>query len=337
MTALLVAAILATTIDAPQQAKRYELTASQWNRLAEAHSFVVGQECSLALIKRDFPDLTREVTKASMGFEASALGEGHRGVQKILSERFGDEWSNFDATLTKQLEAEIDNQVITRDDAIRFLAEVKARASGKIPDKFRATLLAFNPKYLKNPAREFIDGWTQTFESNGHPKSKGANFKFSYPASWTAAEGDRPNVIKKFRSEGFGFQTAGIVTKKLPLNDGTTLTEQDQFKLLSPEMLQSFLPPRATFIDAQTTRIDGNPAGILEYKMFGERAGIRFPMCAWTVYFIVGDTLVHIQFATSSPPGSETDAANRMNEFRPLYSLMASSVVLTDKWTDAAR
>ena len=186
---------------------------------------------------------------------------------------------------------------------------------------------------MENPAREFLDGWKRTFESKGHPKAKGANFSFAYPSSWVAAEGDRPNILQKFRSGGYGLQMATIVTKDLPIEIGTELSEQEQLEMFSPELLREWVPPNTTLIDVQTTRIDGNPAGILEYMMTAERAGMTYVIHTWAISFLCDNTLVQIQFSVGRLPGSETDMARRMEASKPLFKLMASSVVLPDKWT----
>lgn len=333
MIGYLLAAVIASATNAPGQTNHYDLTASQLNQLAEAHAFVIGQESSLALIQRDFPELTGEVSKVSLAFEASAFGEGHRGVQSALSNRFGGEWSKFDVNVTEQIRTSIGQQAISRDDAIQFLTEVKARANGELPDAIRATLLSFNPEYSENPAREFLDGWKRVFESKGHLKAKGANFSIAYPSSWVAAEGERPNILQKFRGGGYGIQMATIVTKNLPVESGTVLTEQDQLEMLSFDVLRGSVPPNATLIDVQTTRIDGSPAGIIEYTMTAERVGMTYFMHTWAINFLCENTLVQVQFSLGGQPGSETDIARRMEAFKPLFTLMASSVVLPDKWT----
>ena len=51
-------------------------------------------------------------------------------------------------------------------------------------------------------ATEFASGNRKKFHTADHPKSKGLKMVLSYPNSWLAEEGDRPNVVQKFFSEG---------------------------------------------------------------------------------------------------------------------------------------
>ena len=188
-----------------------------------------------------------------------------------------------------------------------------------------------------DPAREFLDGSRTTFSTKGHAKANGVNFTIAYPNSWAAAEGERPNIVQKFVSEGGrGLEMAMIITKELPLPPGTVLTTEDLKELFSPSELRGMLPSEAIFVDARSTRIEAEPAGILEYTMRVERAGMTWLTHAWTLTFVSGNTLVQVQFHVGGPATSEKDVARRMAAFKPLFTLMANSIVFPDKWTSAA-
>ena len=187
-------------------------------------------------------------------------------------------------------------------------------------------------------AREFLDGKRTTFSTEGHAKAKGVNFTIAFPNSWTAAEGERPNIVQKFVSEnGRGLEMAMIITKELPPSRGATRTNEVLKELFAPSELRRMLPPRATFIDARSTEIEAEPAGILEYTMRTDSAGMTLMIHAWTLNFLSGNTLVQVQFAVAGKAESEGDVARRMTKFRPLFALMANSIVLSDKWADGPK
>lgn len=188
-----------------------------------------------------------------------------------------------------------------------------------------------------DPAREFLDGSRTTFSTKGHAKAKGVNFTIAYPNSWAAAEGERPNLVQKFVSKGGrGLEMVMIITKELPLPPGTVLAHEDLKELFVPSELRGMLPDGAVFVDARSTEIEAAPAGILEYTMRAERAGMTLLIHAWTLNFLSSNTIVQIQFQVGGPAGSERDVAQRMAQFKPLFTLMANSVVFPDKWTGAA-
>jgi hypothetical protein len=200
-----------------------------------------------------------------------------------------------------------------------------------------ALLLAISlPAFGDAPStvREFLDGHRTTFSTKGHPKANGVNFTIAYPNGWKAAEGERPNIVQKIVSEGGrGLEMVMIIAKELPLPPGTSVTKQDQEELFTPSELRGILPPGATFVDAKSTAVEANPAGILEYTMRADSAGQSIYMHAWTLNFLQGKTLVQVQFQVGGLAGSESDVARRMAAYRPLFTLIANSIVFPEKWS----
>ncbi len=184
--------------------------------------------------------------------------------------------------------------------------------------------------------REFLEGHRYTYSTKDHPKAKGVHFTMALPNSWAAAEGARPNIVQRFVDDGGrGFAIVLITTKDLPLPPGTVLTDQDQRELFAPSELRGTLPPGATFVGAQATEIEATPAGILEYKLRSDRAGMSVLTYWWTLSFLSDNTLVQVQFSVGDIANSEDDVARRMAEFKPLFTLIANSIVFPDKWTVA--
>src|SRR5262245_49354173 len=114
---------------------------------------------------------------------------------------------------------------------------------------FLSCLLAVQYIFAQTPSSavvEFTQGKTAKFSTKGHPKSKGAVFTIKYPQSWSAEEGERPNIVQKFASEsGKGFEMALIVTSAIPPN--IPLTKASIKDILSQESLKKELPEGATF------------------------------------------------------------------------------------------
>jgi hypothetical protein len=199
-------------------------------------------------------------------------------------------------------------------------------------------LLLSVPSRAQNSGRatELLEGHRKIFSTDGHPKAKGVNLRIAYPESWEAKEGERPNIVQKFVSDGgSGREFALIITMELPLPPGIMLSDQDLQDLISPAELSGMLPEGATFIDAQSTEIDGAPAGLLEYALLAESAGVEVSIHAWTVNLLSDGTLVQVQFQVGGPAGSEIELARRMEEVRPLFTAMANTIVLPERWSSA--
>jgi len=197
------------------------------------------------------------------------------------------------------------------------------------------SLLNTNTAVAITPAaQEFTAGNRIKFSTAGHSKSKGLNMVMSYPSSWKAMEGERPNIVQKFVSDaGRGLEMVMIITKNLPLAPGESLSIDELREILSPAQLKEMLPQGATLIGAKSTSIEGVPAGMLEYRLQQERAGISLSMQFVSYIFFSGATMVQLQCGVTIGQSTSIAAlSQRMKEFKPLFFLMANSIVLQDKW-----
>jgi len=180
---------------------------------------------------------------------------------------------------------------------------------------------------------EFAKGDFEYYSTKGHPKAKGTSFTLKHPKSWLAREGEHPNILQKFVSEqGRGLEIAMIVTKAIPLPAGIKLTQEDIAEILAPSELKTSLPSNATLIDAKATKIEGEPAGILEYAMTVERAGMTTVTRVVSFIFFQDTTMVQVQFHVASLAGGSSDLPGRAAAFRPLFDQMMNSIVFDDKW-----
>jgi len=118
-----------------------------------------------------------------------------------------------------------------------------------------------------------------------------------------------------------------IVAKTLPLPAGTTITEADLKGFFTPAEMKYMLPEGARFINAKQTEIEGLPAGILEFSMRGERAGMAIDMQVISYMFVHRSTMLQLQCAVSGVAA--------MAKFKTLFTLMANSIVIPDRWTDS--
>ena len=197
-----------------------------------------------------------------------------------------------------------------------------------------ALVVAYSPVWAATPAiKEFIDGKRTKFSTQGHAKAKGLEMTVAYPKSWAAKEGERPNIVQKFVSDGGrGLEMVMIITKTLPLPAGTKISEAELKEFFTPAEMKEMLPEGAKFIDAKATKIEGLPAGILEYSMRRERAGMTLDMQVIAYIFIHGTTMVQLHCQVGGPPTNGAPLNQHIGEFLALFVLMANSIVLQDNW-----
>jgi hypothetical protein len=169
----------------------------RWKQLSQAYGFVLGQQASLELIEKKFPDLAQDTKQSWFAFNSSALGDSVKGVEAELSSELGTKWPEMKEKMNSQMQEMIAGQQFTREQATAFLAEVKLRGKGELQDSIRSALLSAHPRFSANPGLELTEGWKQTFRTKGHPKAKGTDFSVSFPASWSKREGIRVSLVRK--------------------------------------------------------------------------------------------------------------------------------------------
>lgn len=214
---------------------------------------------------------------------------------------------------------------------------MRANPTNEVRIMFRSLVFAFCcfvgftlSAHCEPPGRNLTPSWKQ-FDTSGHPKAKGLEMWVSYPSTWTASEGLHPNIVQKFSSPS-GLESTMISCGSLPTLDGVDLSAEDASELFTEDFMRELTPEKAIFHGSIQTKIEGLPAGISEYTVVTERAGLKVKSRTRQLVFIFGKTIV---FYAGSVVGhaAESEAIDtRMDEFRPLFTQMAIRVVLPKKW-----
>lgn len=323
--------ILLTTFSHAQQVVPKE---TQLTQLSKAFGFVVGQNQTLAKISAEFPELSRNANLAKLTFDSSSLGKGATGVEKKLETILGGKMPEFKQTMNKRMQDYLKKQKFTSQQAKQFILEVNQRAKGTLPDSICSTLLSSNPSYMINPALEFTEGWKQKFLSKGHAKSKGMNITISYPKSWLKAEGQRPNILQKF-APNTNAPMIGVMlqTVELPKDLNRKLNQEEQKELASLELTKMFLPEKATIVSHKITKLDGQICSMTEYTLTAERAGIKIGQKMLTFIIPFNGKLLLINCSSGGEASNGYGEINdRYKKAKPLFLLISSSCVFTDKW-----
>ena len=196
-------------------------------------------------------------------------------------------------------------------------------------------LILSSQTYSQNPisdaAKEMLDGRATKFSTKGHPKSTDAVFTIKFPVSWVAKEGERPNIVQKFVDEnGHGNAMAMITTSAVPPEE--SLTKASINEALSSDSLKEMLPEGARLINAQTTKIENEPAGILEYSARMERVGQTLETQTLTLFFFQGRTMVGLQFWLGGQVDDSKELRRQFTAYRPLFNMIMNSIVFDDMW-----
>jgi hypothetical protein len=194
-------------------------------------------------------------------------------------------------------------------------------------------LNAQRPSFLKVQSEEFIQGHMRTFDSTGHPKSKGVNFKISYPASWRAREGERPNIIVKFQNNnGIGIESVMLVVKELPVSERKKLTEADIQDLFSKSTMPLLLGDGAKYINSTRIKLDGLPSAMVHYEMEGQRLDMIMRTRNLSFITLYKNKLIYIDCGVAGLKKNAQEIDSRFEQLVPLFKLVANSLVVQSKW-----
>lgn len=184
---------------------------------------------------------------------------------------------------------------------------------------------------LQIAAKNMIQEEFKQIKISGHNKAPEAELEFKIPISWEAQEGDRPHVVQKYQPSKIksGLQLI-VIINSLP----TQIKSMDTKEVLNietlPELSKEMIPVGSELIDRQMVKIDGEPAGLIEYKFSTNRAGVEVGMHAINYFFIENGNLIAMQFSSG---GSSVESASlKMKYFRSLFLKIAISIVIPSKW-----
>jgi TPR repeat protein len=168
-----------------------------------------------------------------------------------------------------------------------------------------------------------------TYSTEGHPKSAGLHITLKYPSDWQAQPGERPHVVQKFVSAGGrGPTMCALLVGALP----AATSETDAESALDTEGLRDYVPRGATFLAAERTSLDGQPAGFVDYRMSQTQAGRPVTMYTRTYITFYDKRMIQLHCSIGDQPESATLEDAFSGYSKTLFPLVANGLVIHDKW-----
>ena len=99
--------------------------------MSRAFGYLKGEQFSLDRIRQEFPELKDDVTKSELEFSTSFRKASDR-ITEQLKRIIGTDYLKFDSLMTESIKSAMAGQEITKEQALKFLEEVRNRAKGKI-------------------------------------------------------------------------------------------------------------------------------------------------------------------------------------------------------------
>lgn len=302
----------------------------KYERVSQAYGYLLGQEYTLSLIKRKYPNLELNITKVQMSFN-STFGGSKEGMKSYLIETLtANKFINYEERLMTELKELLSGQTFTEEIAINFVSEVESRAKGNIASPVLETLLYF--QYSTRPHQELLDGFTRIFKTKGHPKSKNTDWQIEVPISWRVSEGDRPNIIQKFTADfGDSFHSIMLMVKEMVLPKGYKFSTKELNELFTEKQAKEMVPEGGQFISFTKMTLDNNIGGMLEIEQSVSRLDITMKFRMVQFMFVRNNKMYILQGAVGSEK-TTTNLALEMKKYLPLYKLVANSIVVNDQY-----
>ncbi len=180
----------------------------------------------------------------------------------------------------------------------------------------------------------FRNGEKLVWDSTDHDKAKGIRMKIAYPRTWKAAEGSRPNIVQKFTSDsGRGIEMVMVMTRAFPKPYDRDLTESEKQEVVSRDVAKDAVPDGGRLVSHKVTKVDGEVCAMMESEVVGERVGLKLGQKVLTFIIPRKGVLLTVQCSTGGDASAGFDAINKhYEEVKPLFLLISSSCVLTEKW-----
>lgn len=298
--------------------------------LFNSQGFCEGQKLQMEHIKVNFPQLERMILLSKSEFMIT-FGNSCEALSTFFPKDIKD-------YLLKDLTDKL-KQFLVKDEiqAKEFLNVVRQRAKGEIESPIKELLLAVNPEYESEPAKEFLSGYTKIYRTKGHIKAKGLDISLELPLSWRNREGYRPNIIQFFNPHKLSGDNASfsVMVKDVPKFKGRNLTDKEAVHLFTKSSLAEFAEG-GSIVESGTIVLEGQPGGYIISDNSFQRLEVKVNVRTLNYSFYYKGKLI-ILFCGVSQLNSSDNLDLMMKKYRHLFTLIANSVVLNDKYANPVK
>lgn len=286
------------------------------------YEYYVGQQYRIRTLSEEYPDLRASLSGAQRRFDERFL-PSIEAMQRILGEWNPDRWQEV-RRITEAWASRAGTVHLPADRARGYLDTVAARAMGKLSPRVLDTLLAFNPNYLANPAREYRDGYVREFLAADSVSGE-LKIRLKYPRSWTGERSNDAAILQRFRDRRSVLTLISVKTAKL--SDLSIDSARDLTELLSLADLRG-MHPDARLTDAGVLPLSGGHEALWREMRLTYQAPEGMQKLKAVDFTVVSaGCLVCVTFSSAAPAAAtdaQLDAIYAHNA--PLFKLIISSL-----------
>ena len=305
-------------------------------RASMVYGYFTGIETALANISELNSNFRSDVNQINLLLTTN-FGQSKKNAIKYLNGI--DNWEETMKSKMDSLKQLIHTNILfsTDEETAIYLKELEKNLKGNIPSPMLENILSF--QYENQPSKEFSKGYTYTFNTKGHKKSKNTELILTIPKSWSSQEGKQPNVIQLFVSDcGNGSNSISILTQEMPYTKeefgNLTFEEIDKLykeDLFTEEYAKNFIDGK--FISYKPMNIAGRAGFLVVYEVINERMGMKIKMRN-NAYIFHDVTYLHFINCGIGTPTLEENLEEKSNIINPLFFMIVNSIVVPKKNDD---
>ena len=294
------------------------------------YGYFTGIETTLTNISELNPNFRNEVNHLNLLLTTN-FGQSKKNAIKYLNGI--DNWEDTMKPKMDSLKQLINTNILfsTNEETAKYLKELERNLKGNIPSPMLENVLSF--QYENQPSKEFSNGYTYTFNSKGHKKSKNTELILTIPKSWSSKEGKQPNVIQLFTSDcGNGSSSISILTHEMPYTKeelgNLTFEEIDKFyreDIFTEEYAKNFIEGK--FISYKPMNIAGRAGFLVVYEVITEKMGMKIKMRN-NSYIFHDVTYLHFVNCGIGTPTLEENLDEKSIRINPLFFMIVNSIVV---------
>lgn len=305
-------------------------------RASAVYGYFTGIESHLEFTSKFHPNLQGDINQLNYLLTTN-FGQSKKNAIKFLNDI--DNWEQLIKPKLDSLKDNIFTNVLlsSEDEVKSYLKELELKLKGNISSPMLENILSF--QYQNQPHKEFSNGYTYTFNTKGHKKSKNTELLISLPKSWTSQEGKQPNVIQLFTSDcGNGLNTVSLLTFEMPYSsdDIANLTFEKIDKIykediFSEEYAKNFI--QGKFISYKPMSIAGRAGFLVVSEVTQEKMGMNIKMRNNT-YIFHDSTFLHAVNCAIGTVELTENLEEKAKMTDPLFFMIANSIVVPKKYSN---
>lgn len=305
-------------------------------RASMVYGYFTGIETALETISETNPNFRKEVIYLNLLLTTN-FGQSKKNAVKYLNGL--SDWESTIGSKIDSVKQLVKTNVLlsTNEETSLYLKEIEKNLKGNIQSPMLENILSF--QYENQPSKEFTNGYTYTFNTKGHKKSKNTELIITIPKSWASKEGKQPNVIQLFTSDcGAGYNSISILTQEMPFTkeEFGKLTFEEINKIYKEDIFTEDYAKqniKGKFISYKPMNIANRAGFLVVSEVIQEKMGFELKMRNYQ--FIFHDiNYWHFINCGIGTENIEENLEEKAMEIYPLFFMIVNSIVVPNKKTD---